>query len=94
MYKKVIAMFFVFATTVVFGMSLTELNRASKIELMKIKGIGEAKATAIIKERKKGEFKSFKDFQRVEGIGEKTALKVKNYVRSSSDVKKADIPKT
>jgi len=55
---------------------------------MEINGIGEAKATAIINERKKGEFKSFEDFQRVEGIGEKTAENVKNDVKSSTGVKK------
>ncbi len=89
MYKKIIAGFFVLATSTVFGMSLSELNSASKTELMEVKGIGEAKATAIIKERQKGEFKSFEDFQRVKGIGEKMALKVKNSIKSSSDVKKS-----
>ena len=63
-------------------MSLEELNSASKVELMEIKGIGEAKATAIINERKKGKFKSFEDFQRVKGVGEKMALKVKNSSKS------------
>ena len=38
------------------------LNRALKAELMQIKGIGEAKAEAIIKERQKGAFKLFEDF--------------------------------
>jgi len=94
MYKKVIAVFLSLATSTVFGMSLSELNSASKTELMEIKGIGEAKATAIIKERKKGEFKSFEDFQRVKGVGEKIALKVENHVKASSDAKKADILKT
>ena len=89
MVKKVIAGFLVLATSTVFGMSLNQLNGASKVELMEINGIGEAKATAIIKERKKGKFKSFEDFQRVEGIGEQTAANVKNNVKSSSDVKKS-----
>ena len=48
---------------------------------------------AIIKERKKGEFKSFEDFQRVKGIGEKMALKVKNSVKSSSNVQKTGATK-
>ncbi len=89
MVKKVIAGFLVLATSTVFGMSLNQLNGASKAELIEINGIGEAKATAIIKERKKGKFKSFEDFQRVEGIGEQTAANVKNNVKSSSDVKKS-----
>jgi len=88
MFKKVIAGFLVLATSTLFGMSLSQLNSASKTELMEINGIGEAKASAILKERKKGKFKSFDDFQRVEGIGEQTAANVKNNVKSSSDVKK------
>lgn len=88
MLKKVIVGFLVLATSTLFGMSLSELNSASKAELMEINGIGEAKASAIIKERKKGKFKSFEDFQRVEGIGEQTAANLKNNVKSSADVKK------
>ena len=87
MYKKVIAGFLVFATSSVFGMSLGQLNSASKTELMEINGIGEAKASAIIKERKKGKFKSFDDFQRVEGIGEETAKNVKNDVKMKKEPK-------
>ena len=88
MFKKVIAGFLVLATSTVFGMSLNKLNSASKTELMEINGIGEAKASAIIKERKKGKFKSFEDFQRVEGIGEATAKNVKNDVKSAPKEKK------
>ncbi len=93
MYKKVIAGFLVLATSTLFGMSLDQLNNASTSALMEIKGIGEAKATAIIKERNKSEFKSFEDFQRVKGVGEKIALKVKNSVKLSSDVKKTGAEK-
>ena len=82
MYKKIIAGILVFTTSSLFGMSLEELNSASKVELMEIKGIGEAKATAIINERKKGKFKSFEDFQRVKGVGEKMTLSVKNSTKS------------
>lgn len=82
MYRKIIAGILVFTTSSLFGMSLEELNSASKVELMEIKGIGEAKATAIINERKKGKFKSFEDFQRVKGVGEKMTLRVKNSTKS------------
>ena len=88
MLKKVIAGFLVLATSTLFGMSLGQLNSASKSELMEINGIGEVKANAIMKERRKGKFKSFSDFERVEGIGEQTAANVKNNVKSASDVKK------
>ncbi len=88
MLKKVIAGVLLLATSSVFGMSLSQLNGASKAELMEINGIGEAKANAIIKERKKEKFKSFEDFERVEGIGKQTAKNVKNDVKSSPKEKK------
>lgn len=87
MFKKMIVGLLVLATSTVFGMSLSQLNSASKKELMEINGIGEVKADAILKERRKGKFKSFEDFQRVEGIVEQTAANLKNNVKSSDDVK-------
>jgi len=89
MLKKIVMGFLLTATSTVFGMSINQLNTASKAELMQIKGIGEKKADAIIKERRKGKFKSFEDFQRVEGIGEETAKNVKNDVKVKKEVKKA-----
>ncbi|WP_294952984.1 helix-hairpin-helix domain-containing protein [Sulfurovum sp.] len=88
MLQKMTAGFLILAASALFGMSLNQLNTASKAELMQINGIGEKKADAIIKERRKGKFKSFEDFQRVEGIGMQTAANVKNDVKSAADVKK------
>lgn len=88
MLKKIIVGMLILGTYSLFGMTLSELNKASKAELMEIKGIGEVKASAIIKERKKSKFKSFEDFTRVEGIGEATAKNVKNDVKSSPKEKK------
>jgi len=84
-----------FLGSISFGMSLSKLNSASKEELMQISGIGEKKAAAIIKERRKGKFKSLEDLQRVEGIGEKTAKNIKNDVKvkqksKASKKKKSD----
>ena len=78
MLKKIIVGTLIFATTALFAMSTSELNKASKSELMEIKGIGEAKADAIIKERKKSKFKSVEDVTRVKGVGEALAKNIKN----------------
>ena len=87
MLKKVITGFVIFATVSLFGMSLKELNRAHKTELMQIKGIGEAKADAIIKERQKNHFKSFEDVTRVKGIGEAIANNIKHDVKVKEEPK-------
>ena len=89
MLKKIAMGFVVLATSTLFGMSLNKLNSARKSELMEISGIGEKKADAIIKERRKGKFKSFEDLQRVDGIGEETAKNVKNDVKVKKEAKKS-----
>jgi competence protein ComEA len=88
MLKKIIAGLLLFAT-VTFGMSLTKLNSASKADLMEINGIGEVIAGDLIKERRKGKFKSFADLQeRVNGIGEQKIANIKGDVKNAEDVKK------
>jgi len=94
MLKKIIAGLVLFAS-LSFGMSLTKLNGASKAQLMEINGIGEVKASEIIKQRRKGKFKSFADLQeRVDGIGEQTAANIKGDVKNAEDVKKVVKKKT
>ena len=88
MLKKVIAGVLILSLTSLFGMSLKALNKADKSELMEIKGIGEAKADAIIKERKKEKFKSFEDVTRVKGIGEAIANNIKDDVKVKEEPKK------
>ncbi len=88
MVKKVISGFLVLATSTLFGMSLNQLNSASKTELMEINGIGEVKAAAIVKERRKGKFKSFEDFERVKGVGVAIAGNVQNDVKKKPAIKK------
>jgi len=82
MFKKIIAGLLILTATSVFAMTLHQLNSASKAELMEIKGIGEVKAGTIIKERKISEFRSFKDLQRVKGVGKVTAENIKNNVKA------------
>ncbi|NOR55356.1 MAG: helix-hairpin-helix domain-containing protein, partial [Sulfurovum sp.] len=82
MLKKVTLGFLVLTITSVCAMSLNQLNSASKAELIEINGIGEAKAAAIIKERKKSKFKSFDDLTRVKGVGPSIASNIKKDVKS------------
>ena len=82
MFKKMILGALLFTGTSVMAMSVSELNKASKEELMAIKGIGVEKAEAIIKERNNGAFKSVDELERVKGIGRAIVENVKNDVTS------------
>ncbi|NKQ41726.1 MAG: helix-hairpin-helix domain-containing protein [Sulfurovum sp.] len=91
--RVIVGMFLI--GTMAFGMSLAKLNSASKSELMEINGVGEVKAADILKQRKKGKFKSFSDLtERVDGIGEQTAANIKGGVKNAEDVKKVVKKKT
>jgi len=90
MIKIFVMGFLILSTSALFGMSLGKLNSAKKEELMQINGIGEKKAAAIIKERKKGKFKSYDELvSRVDGIGIQTAANIKNDIKSGAQVKKS-----
>ena len=94
MTRKIVLAALVFAGTAAFAMSIGEVNKASKEELMQIKGIGEAKADAIVKARKKHKFKSFDELQEVKGVGPaltqniKKDVKVKEPARDKKSKKK------
>ena len=62
--------------------SKISINTASLNELMKINGIGKAKAQAIIDYRNTfGLFKDIKDITKVSGIGTSTFEKIKEYIK-------------
>ena len=85
--------------TLLLGMGmLFALNpqTASKEDLMKIKGVGEKKAEAIIKYRKKHKLKTVEDLTQVKGIGEVIANNILKDVLNgdkSSSTKKKTITK-
>ncbi len=56
------------------------INTASKLELKKLKGIGEKTAQKIIKYRKKSPFKTIEDIKKVKGIGPKKFEKMKKHI--------------
>lgn len=85
MLKKLIVGFVVLSMTMLFGMSLSALNKASKSDLMEINGIGEVKAKAIMKARP---FKSMADVSTVKGVGPQLVANIKNDVKLAKDVKK------
>ena len=86
MKKATLILALAFINSSLFAMSLDELNSASKTELIKVVGIGNKKAESIIKERKKGAFKSFEDLQkRVKGVGKSVAQSIKDYKISNND---------
>jgi competence protein ComEA len=73
---------------------LVNVNTASVAELSELKGIGDAKAKAIVEYREKsGPFKSVDDLQSVKGIGDKLLAKLRPQVTvGAADGSSAAVP--
>lgn len=56
------------------------INTATKSELMLLENIGSKKADNIIEHRKKHPFEKPEDLMKVQGIGEKIFLSIKDYI--------------
>ena len=77
------------------ALAAINLNTATQAELEEIKGIGPAKAKAIIDYRKQhGDFKTINQLDNVHGIGEATVTKLKKQLFVSNDRKLTKNTKT
>ncbi len=92
--KKLLVVLFAILSLSLFGFSSSalaavNLNTATKAELESVKGVGPAKADAIIAYRAKTPFKSVDDLDNVKGFGKKSIDKIRSEVTVSGTSKAA-----
>ncbi len=71
--KKILALL----SLAVFAFAAVDINSASKEELTKVKGLGDAKAAAIVEYRKTKCFDNVDELAKVKGLGAKSVEKMK-----------------
>ncbi|MCP5278198.1 MAG: helix-hairpin-helix domain-containing protein [Thiobacillus sp.] len=77
--KKLFAALLLGLTMSVSALAAVDLNKATQSELESVKGIGPAKAKAIVTHREKnGAFKSVDDLAQVKGFGKSSVAKLKD----------------
>jgi NAD-dependent DNA ligase len=84
---KKIVLFLMVGVSMVFSMTLSQLNKASVKDLMQIKGIGKVKATAIAKYVKKNKIKKFSQLENVKGVNSNLVSNIKNGVKNKGESK-------
>lgn len=76
-----------------FAFAAVDVNNADQAQLESIKGIGPAISAKILEERKKGNFKDWKDLEdRVKGVGDKNSVKFSQAGLTVSGQAKANAP--
>lgn len=78
MLKKLLVGIVAFVASIGMALAAVNINTATQAELETLKGVGPAKAKAIMEYRaKNGNFKTIDDIKKVKGIGDKTFDKLK-----------------
>jgi len=88
MLKRVLTLICLMGITMLFGMSLEEVNHASKETLMEIKGIGSSKADEIMAARKKHLFENYDTLKKLKGIGPVTVENIKKDIKTKAKKRK------
>jgi competence protein ComEA len=88
MLKKLLISVCFIGLTILFGMSIEEVNHASKETLMEIKGIGSSKADEIVTAREKHLFESFDELKKLKGIGPVTVENIKKDIKTKAKKRK------
>lgn len=83
--KKIVWFVVALFASINMAFAAVNLNTASQAELQTLKGVGPAKAKAIIEDRaKNGAFKSVDDLDRVKGFSKKTVEKLRAEVTTDA----------